>query len=195
MKCQYSECQNEQKAKGFCQKHYVRFRLYGSVEPKSFDHEPIEIRFWKCVDKKGDDDCWFWQRPASSNGYGRIRVRETGKEESAHRVSWWMHNERQEIPKGMVVMHSCDNKLCVNPAHLSLGSAKDNTQDMIRKGRAKYVSFTGSKNGNALLDDAKVIFIKTSDLKHTEVAKLLGVSASCVADVRKGRSWTHVNAG
>jgi len=192
MKCKHNDCLADAKAQGFCQKHYLRFRLYGHTEPKSFDHEPIEIRFWQIVEKAGDNDCWLWKRPPSSNGYGRIRVRETGKEESSHRVSWWLHNGRQEIPKGMVVMHSCDNKLCVNPKHLKLGTFKENTQDMILKGRAKYKPFPGENNANARLTEKDVIFIRNSNLKHTEIAKIIGVSASCIADVRKRRSWAHI---
>ena len=195
MQCSYDGCNSKVVSKGYCSKHYWRFRLYGSPDPKGFDHEPIDVRFWLEVDKAGEDECWLWKRAPSSNGYGRIRVKETGKEESAHRVSWWLSNDKKPIPKGMVIMHSCDNKLCVNPKHLSLGTLKDNTQDMIRKGRAKFVRFAGSTNGNALLDEDKVRFIKLSGLKHTELGKMFGVSPSCIADIRKGRSWTHVKAG
>lgn len=192
MKCSYSSCEKTVEAKGFCQKHYMRFRLYGSPDPKSFDHEPIEIRFWQLVDKKEDHECWLWKRPPSSNGYGRIRVKETGKEEGAHRVSWWLHNNKTDIPDGMVVMHSCDNKLCVNPKHLSIGTFKENTHDMIKKGRAKYKTFPGESNANALLTKQDIIFIRNSNLKHTELAKMLNVSSACIADVRKRRSWTHI---
>jgi hypothetical protein len=192
MKCSVEGCGKKVTAKSFCSTHYARFRLYGSPDSKSFDHVSIDIKFWLNVDKAGEDDCWMWKRPASSNGYGRIRVNETGKEQSAHRVSWWLSNGKQDIPSGMVIMHSCDNKLCVNPKHLSIGTLKDNTQDMIRKGRNKVVRFVGSTNGNALLNDDKVRVIKTSSLNNTQLGKMFGVSPSCIADIKKGRSWAHV---
>ena len=191
MNCSIDGCGKKATGKGFCSKHYTRFRLYGNTEAKSFDHEPIEIRFWLCVDKKAEHECWLWKRPASSNGYGRIRAGHRSKEVTAHRLSWVLHNN-DEIPAGMVVMHKCDNKLCVNPYHLQLGTYKDNTQDMISKGRAKYKPLYGSTNGNALLDEEKVRLIKGSQESHAALARLLGVSASCIADIRKGRRWVHV---
>lgn len=92
---------------------------------------PVEYRFWKFVDRLGDDDCWLW-RGSIQGKYGSIRIE--GKSAGAHRVSYQLH--KGEIPEGLVVMHSCDVPLCVNPNHLSVGTYSDNTQDMLRKGRA-----------------------------------------------------------
>lgn len=80
-------------------------------------------------------DCWEWQAGTNNIGYGMIR--DGDKMRTAHRVSYEEHNNVQ-IPKGKCVLHSCDNTKCVNPNHLWLGSHKDNTQDMIRKGRNNY---------------------------------------------------------
>ena len=77
------------------------------------------------------DDCWIWQGGRNNIGYGMIR---DGKQmRTTHRVSYEEHIGK--IPAGMCVLHNCDTPLCVNPAHLRLGTHKDNTRDMIAKSR------------------------------------------------------------
>lgn len=77
-------------------------------------------------------DCWEWQGATNNIGYGMIRDEQ--KMRTTHRVSYEEHNQAK-IPDHLIVMHSCDNTVCVNPAHLSLGTRRDNMQDMLRKGR------------------------------------------------------------
>ncbi len=77
------------------------------------------------------DNCWEWQGQRLGNGYGRFNYRST--QELAHRFSF--RTFKGEIPKDKIVCHKCDNKPCVNPSHLWLGTYKDNTQDGIKKGR------------------------------------------------------------
>jgi hypothetical protein len=79
----------------------------------------IEVRLWSKVDKSGE--CWLWTGSLAA-GYGQIQYK--GKMTRVHRVSWQL--EYGEIPKGKVVCHSCDNPLCVRPAHLWLGTQLDN---------------------------------------------------------------------
>ena len=79
-------------------------------------------------------NCWEWQGGKNNIGYGMIRDGQQMR--TTHRVSYEEHNNTP-IPAGLVVMHSCDNKLCCNPQHLSVGTMKDNMHDMIKKNRHK----------------------------------------------------------
>jgi hypothetical protein len=79
-------------------------------------------------------DCWEWQGATNNIGYGMIRDEQRMR--TTHRVSYEEHNQAK-IPSHLIVMHKCDNTICVNPAHLNLGTRSDNTQDMLNKGRAK----------------------------------------------------------
>jgi hypothetical protein len=96
------------------------------------------IRFWKKVDTSGE--CWEWRASLWGGGYGCFWTGE--KRALAHRVSWELAHG--EIPSGMCVCHSCDNKLCVRPDHLFLGTQRDNVQDAIKKNR-----LTGLRNSHA----------------------------------------------
>ena len=87
--------------------------------------------FWGKVEKAGDDECWYWLGSLNGGGYGHIGSNKRYR--SAHRFSYFIHHG--EIPGKLVVMHKCDNPKCVNPAHLQLGTHKDNSQDAIQKGR------------------------------------------------------------
>ena len=78
-------------------------------------------------------DCWEFQGGKNNIGYGMIR--DEKRMRTTHRVSYEEHVG--PIPKGLCVMHSCDNPICCNPKHLSIGTHKQNTQDMFTKGRAK----------------------------------------------------------
>jgi hypothetical protein len=80
---------------------------------------------------KDENGCWTWTGYKNQIWYGRARY--FGDLVGVHRISWMHHHG--EIPDGMLVMHKCDNRLCINPEHLQLGTHGDNNRDCFEKGR------------------------------------------------------------
>jgi hypothetical protein len=96
---------------------------------------PIQERFWLFVKKT--EACWLWTGSVNGKGYGQISQHKRGlRPLQSHRFSWTLHFGA--IPKGMRVLHRCDNPTCVRPDHLFLGTDMDNTKDMISKGRSAW---------------------------------------------------------
>jgi hypothetical protein len=107
---------------------------------------PSENRFWNNIEFIPEHPCWEWIGCKGSHGYGAIR--KNGKVITAHRLSWEIHFG--SIPQNMLVCHKCDNRFCVRPDHLFLGSRLDNNRDMFLKGRNKNqnTNKTSCKNGH-----------------------------------------------
>ena len=140
-------------------------------------------RFWSKVNKAGDDECWEWTG-GCRNGYGRFVLRWC--QTYAHRISWEL--AFGEIPKGLCALHKCDNPPCVNPKHLFLGTKKDNTDDMIKKGR--HVVLYGEETWNCKLTDAQVVEIRRrygrlgiDGETSGALAKEFGISSQYVLDL------------
>ena len=89
--------------------------------------------FWSKISPEPNSGCWLWAGHIKPNGYGEQRVK--GRLYLAHRLSWFLHFG--DIPPGLLVCHRCDNRACVCPTHLILGSHQDNHDDMTKKGRRK----------------------------------------------------------
>jgi plasmid maintenance system antidote protein VapI len=150
------------------------------------------FRFWKWVDVGPVDMCWEWLGQ-KRYGYGSIMIRRNllkPKSYSAHRLSYlWAFSE---IPDGLYVCHKCDNRACVNPNHLFLGTAKENTQDMINKNR--IVTQRGEEASNSKLTEEDVMKIRQiySYTTAKELAKLYGVVPQAIYDIVKNRTWVHL---
>lgn len=123
--CTAEGCTNVYSCSGYCNKHYLRFKKYGTPFPPK---PSFEERFWSKVEKT--DGCWNWVAGRLATGYGSF----DGNLKS-HRVSYEMANG--PIPDGMMIDHICHNRLCVNPGHLRLATAKENVEN-----------FTGLRSNN-----------------------------------------------
>ncbi len=106
----------------------------------------------------------------------------------AHRVAWEL--ERGDIPKGLMVLHTCDNPPCVRPSHLFLGTHLDNMRDMIEKDRAA----TGMRNGrNTIkLTEKEVKEIRIDTRTQREIAKSFNVSQTAVCKIKNRITWKHI---
>ena len=140
-------------------------------------------RFEKFVVCRDGDKCWSWTGNKNSDGYGRFWFRD--RLDNAHRVSYEIHIG--PIPNGMHIMHSCDNRECTNPKHLSVGTHQDNIRDRTLKKRE--VPCNGIKNGRAKLNIRQVVTIKLSDESCAYLGRKYGVSYSQISKVRRGVAW------
>ncbi len=136
------------------------------------------------------DGCWEWMAAKDKDGYGIFNIRSIPI--SACRTACVLYG--LGIPKGKnnIVMHICDNPSCVNPNHLKLGSNKDNTQDMITKGR---INRKGENSHNHKLTKKQVDEIRrlyvSGDMVQKEIAAMYGIDQSHVCRINKGESWCH----
>lgn len=158
--------------------------------------------FWAKVNKT--ESCWLWtgcrKKTRGEIGYGIFQI--STKSFLSHRVSWCI--KHGEIPKGMFVLHNCpggDNKACVNPDHLWLGTIQDNCLDMVKKGghgsrtmperMCRGEGFKSSK-----MTEAKVLELRRSyaakEGTHQMLADKFGISQSAVTLIVTGRRWRHV---
>jgi len=128
--------------------------------------------------------CHVWTGVPSHNGYGRIGI--NYKDYLAHRLSYEL--QVGPIPEGLFVCHTCDNRLCINPQHLFLGTLQDNHADMVSKGRQQK----GESHYRAMLTADAVKEIRCCGKPDKEMAHMLGVSKSAIKRVRSGKVWRHV---
>lgn len=151
--------------------------------------DPFVMRRFLCsCDNSSDDDCWDWKGLVNSNGYGRFSLND--RHQLAHRVSFEIFIG--QIPQGKVVCHSCDNRLCVNPKHLWLGTQAENITDAVRKGRNFSPDTRAEKNGNKKLDWDSVRQIRSmfrSGSKRYLIAQSFGVASSTVGEIIANKTW------
>lgn len=149
----------------------------------------LERKFHRHILKR-DDGCWEWTSQRNQAGYGQIRE---GKGAiSAHRAAWEIY--RGKIPWGMCVLHKCDRPWCVNPDHLYVGDHKDNTRDMIERGRmVKAGARCGPKSRVRKLTDDQVRAIRKDDRSPALVAMDHGISAHYASEIMRGKAKALVS--
>jgi len=145
-----------------------------------------EERFWSKVNIGGDDECWEWQA-SKRNGYGAFDW-SGGKVIDAHRVAYLL--AKGPIPLGMFVTHSCDNKSCVNPAHLRTGTNADNLREAVE--RHGLNSGKNSPNTKLTEADVRTMRLVWSQGKTSlrELAVRFGMSKGGVHGIVTGKRWS-----
>lgn len=141
-------------------------------------------RFWAKVQRADAKACWPWIGRRDVRGYGLLEI--DGVQLLAHRFAW--EASRGPIPAGQFACHHCDNRACVNPDHLFIGSHRDNNRDAVRKGRKRAW-------GVQKLNAAQVLAIRSrshdGELPRS-IANDYGICADHVTRIVKGLRWGHL---
>jgi hypothetical protein len=132
--------------------------------------------------------CWEWLGAMLWNGYGRLAPLKG--EYLAHRASY--ASKFGPIPEGAKVLHRCDNRRCINPGHLFLGSSSDNLKDCYQKGRRADTN--GERNPFSKLTNSQVSAILRDDRTQKAIAADYGVARSTIGEIKRGRAWRTANA-
>lgn len=170
------------------------------VNQYSTNRVPLYKRFWESLDTS--QDCWLWTGAKGPKGYGHIVV--DTRHTYAHRYSYELANG--PIPEGKMVLHKCDNRLCCNPSHLYVGTAADNTADMVRRGRCTSGLVSrfhldpdcerGELNPYAKLTNDKVRQIRAryaeGGISQAKLARAFSVCQMTIWHIVNRKTWTHI---
>jgi hypothetical protein len=156
---------------------------------------PID-RFLRYVAKQ-PTGCWQWTGGLTTHGYGVFRIGSLtdGTRRSVNSHRWIYEHHNGPIGESLFVCHRCDNKRCVNPAHLFLGTNSENLQDAVRKGRKIGASNIGAANGRAVLTAKKVLRIRAlreRGYSLDRLAKRYKVTKTHIWWIVNRMSWKHV---
>lgn len=150
------------------------------------DDKKLIKRFWTKVDMLEDSQCWNWTAGRQSKGYGSFGISK-GKTALAHRVAYQL--EKGAIPEGFLVRHTCDNRLCCNPAHLELGTIADNNRDAVQRGR----NAKGERNGRAKLTAAQVLEMRRlrgeESKKIVDLARMYRMHTRSISNIVNNKYW------
>jgi hypothetical protein len=177
-----------------CREHYFAAKEFRLAE-----------RFWEKVDKRGPDECWPWLAALGPNGYGVIG-KPGGGGLQAHRVAWELAHG--SIPAGLIVRHYvCDNRPCCNVAHMKLGTRRQNSEDMVRKGRQATGDQSprnlhpesyavGEAHANSKLVPEQVRAIRQEyargGISFRSLALRYGVCAGVIDRIVHRETWKHI---
>ncbi len=146
-------------------------------------------RFWSKVRVGGADECWEWHGARNRDGYGRFFY--DGRNWHAHRLAWMFEAGLESMPLGVVVCHRCDNRRCVNPAHMFAGTQRENIADAMAKGRMQR----GERSGTAKLTAAQIpaILQQVAEGHPLQwIAAQFGVGYGAIHAIKHGVTWGHV---
>lgn len=198
--CAFKDCANPAYCRGFCTKHYTRWRMHGDPSIVKPSHGPVDP--WSHIPQGDPDECWEWTGTVNKDGYGQFRLNE--KTWIAPR--WVLTQKVGPLKPGEVTRHDCDNPLCCNPSHLRRGAPRDNTRDMVNRNRhisgdrhwtkRDATQVQGVNNGEAKLTESQVVAIRDSyaagGVTQTILAEQYGVTQNLISKIVRRRIWRHI---
>lgn len=190
--CAYRGCGRRARARGLCSTHYARASRDGALPPKekyTRERVPPLIRWAAFFVAGAPDMCWEWQGTLSYSGYG-VFTTEGSTRTLAHRFAYEL--AKGPIEHGLLICHTCDNRRCVNPAHLWAGTVADNNADCRAKGRAVVPTpRSGELHSQCKLSAEQVARIREfpPGTTLTEIADMFGVSFQHVSRIRRRDRW------
>lgn len=138
--------------------------------------------------------CWLWTGATMIKGYGITQYR--GRQVLVHRLAMTLF--REQDPGALFVCHHCDRPSCFRPEHLFIGTAQDNTDDMIAKGRMRHgPPLRGERGPSAIVTEADVLEMlarSRAGETRTSVARRYGLSVSAVSRIVLGKNWRHITS-
>jgi len=144
--------------------------------------------------EKQENGCWLFTGHHDRGGYGMMQFK--GKMQLTHRLVWMLTHNMTSLPRDLHVCHACDNPPCVNPAHLFLGTHRDNMQDMVNKGRKTYKAVLGEEVSSHKLtsDDVRAIRARyqAGSITYRRLADEYRVSQGTIADAVTRKTWQHI---
>lgn len=183
--CSIDGCDNPAMARGWCGKHYMRWKSHGDPNVCKVE-KGGQLRYLKKTIVQFDsDECLIWPFDKNVNGYGRVKIK--GIRRAAHRVVC-------EIAHGLPpndgiydAAHSCGTRACINKRHLRWATPKENSQEKIVHGTIAR----GERNGNAVMtkESAMTALELKGKMTQREIAERLGITRSSVRDIHIGKSW------
>lgn len=165
-------------------------KLYAPAGTDPADASHLVARLANGIISAPDDGCWNWCKVTNGDGYGQLKV--SGRMVYAHRLAYEL--AVGEIPHGMLILHSCDNPRCINPAHLSVGSQSQNMKECSQRGRARIPKpvMHGEDNGAAKLRADDVLSIRkllSDGWRQRDLAEIYGVSQGEITNIKTRKSW------
>jgi hypothetical protein len=182
--CSIPGCNRFSHLRGWCQAHYCRWLRHG--DPLAGRTPNGALLAWlREAAQRHTDECLQWPFSSITNGYGSVMF--NGRRRLAHHVVLLLIG-RELPPEGQEVRHSCDNRRCANPRHLSFGTRSDNMADMRERGRSRV----GERNVNAKLTEAEVRAIRSSQARRVVLAQRYGVSLGAIDHIMRRSTWKHI---
>lgn len=183
--CIMDDCNKKAIGFGYCSKHYTRLRRYGDPSYKNSRGRGSKARK---IDFEVRNGCFeITSHKLDSNGYAETMIR--GRTTKIHR-----HVYEQcfgKIPAGLVIRHKCDNRACINPEHLEVGTHRENIGDMISRNRQAK----GSRKPFSKLTEADVIEIKSllsKGMTNRSIAGIYSIDESVISEIKHKKAWKHV---